>query len=86
MNPEQARKIADQLVGEAEEKRNFKLSRVPRRKMALERLQTGLATVVGSGFGYSISQALFDNALWHIVCAVVVGLLAAVALPPKPQV
>jgi len=85
MNPEQANSIADQLIKQAEAKREPALERVARRKATFARFVTALSAIVGYYFGKKLAPDLTANPLVQEGIAVVFGLLVALIWPPRRQ-
>ena len=85
MNPEQANSIGNQLIKQAEVKREPALERVARRKATFARFVTGLSAILGYYFGKKLAPDLTANPLLQEGIAVALGVLVSLIWPLRRQ-
>lgn len=81
MEPTQADKLADQLLGNERAKRATHAARVATAATMLQRACTGAATLTAAGLGYVNARKFIPSDAWCIACGIVCGLAASVAWP-----
>ncbi|WP_158755693.1 AtpZ/AtpI family protein [Dyella sp. S184] len=85
MNPDQANRIADSLLNQARSSSAPARNATLRRMNAVERLNTGVATLVGAYIGWRFADSWFGHGFPPVVCGLLVGLFAAVVFPRRRQ-
>jgi hypothetical protein len=85
MLPDEASSISEEILRPAREESERRRARVESRRLAVSRISTGAAALLGYYLGHKFAQDVSSTPLVQQAIAITVGLLAAAVWPPSPR-